>query len=96
MRIYSRMDPGFLTLFHGLGVPDAGLNLADVAVADHQHAEAALAHAAADGLWQLAVQQHLVEGQLVRPLLAPGQLQLASQMSVILTSARKSRKNHDF
>ena len=42
-------------------IPEAGLHLADVARADHQHTEPALADAAAHGQRQLAVQQHLVE-----------------------------------
>ena len=45
-------------------VPQGGLHLADVGLAQQQHAQAALADAAADGQGQLAVQQHLVEGQL--------------------------------
>ena len=46
--------------------------------ADHQHAQAALADAAADGERKLIVKQHAVEGQL-RALLTAGELQLARQ-----------------
>lgn len=56
-------DACFLAFFHGFGIPDAGLDLADVAGADHQHTQAALADAAADGVRQLTVQYGLVEGQ---------------------------------
>ncbi len=42
-------------------VPQAGLHFADVAGADHQHTQTALADAAANGQGQLARQQHLVE-----------------------------------
>ena len=41
-------------------VPQAGLHFADVAGADHQHTQTALADAAANGQGQLARQQHLV------------------------------------
>ena len=44
-------------------VPQGDLYLADVRGADEQHAQAALADAAAHGQGQLAIQQHLVEGE---------------------------------
>ena len=44
-------------------VPDGGLDFADVRFAQQQHAETALADAAADGVGQFARQQRLVEGQ---------------------------------
>ena len=62
----------------GLVVPNAALHLADVGHAHHQHAQAALADAAADGQGQLAIQQHAVEGQRAARL-AAGQAQLAVQ-----------------
>ena len=46
----------------GGSVPDAGLHLADVGAAQQQHAQTALADAAADGVGQLTVQHGLVEG----------------------------------
>ena len=47
---------GLLTGHHRLFVPQAGLHFADVAGADHQHAQTALADAAANGQGQLARQ----------------------------------------
>ena len=49
--------------FAGGCVPDAGLHFANVGAAQQQHAQAALADAAADGVRQLTVQYGLVEGQ---------------------------------
>ena len=62
----------------GIAVPVGGLYLADVRLVQQQHAQAALSDAAAHGEGQLAVQQHLVEGQ--RPaLIGVGGLQLRVQ-----------------
>ena len=60
----------------GFGIPQAGLDLADVAGPQQQHTEPRLADASADGLGKLAVQQHLVEGEH-SPVVAPGGGQLA-------------------
>ena len=57
-------DPGLCAGRTGGFVPDACLYLADVGAAQQQHAQTALADAAADGVGQLAVQHGLVEGQL--------------------------------
>src|SRR5699024_4335238 len=61
--LLQQVDAGLLTGFAGGGVPDGGLHLADVGAAQKQHAQPALADAAADGAGQLAGQQSLVEGQ---------------------------------
>ena len=59
-------------------IPEGGLHLADVRLAQQQHAHAALAHAAAHSIGQLALEQLLVEGQCSALLLA-GFLQLMAQ-----------------
>ena len=64
--IYRRSqqgDTGLGTGFAGGFIPHAGLHFTDVHTAQQQHAQAALADAAADGVGQLAVQHGLVEGQ---------------------------------
>ena len=68
-------DSRLLTGLHRLGVPDAGLHLADVGAAQHQHTQPGLADAAADGQGQFPVQQHLMERKLP-PLVASGLGQL--------------------
>ena len=57
-------DPSLCTGRAGGFVPDACLYFADVGAAQQQHAQTALADAAADGVGQFAVQHSLVEGQL--------------------------------
>ena len=52
-----------LAQFAGGCVPNAGLHFANVGAAQQQHAQTALADAAADGVGQLTVQHGLVEGQ---------------------------------
>ena len=47
----------------GIGIPEGGLDLADVRRADQQHTKSALADAATHREGQLATQQHLVEGK---------------------------------
>ena len=47
----------------GVLVPQARLYLADVCAADHQHAQAGLADAAADREGEFSFEQHLVEGE---------------------------------
>ena len=64
MRRLQQRNPGLCAGFQGFFVPDAGLYLANVGAAQHQHGKTALADAAADGQGQLVVQEHLVEGQL--------------------------------
>ena len=64
--------PGVAAGLDGLFIPDTGLHLADVGLAQQEHAQAGLADAAADGEGQLALQQQLVEGKLP-PCLAPGE-----------------------
>src|SRR5699024_10623156 len=59
----QQVNAGIFAGFAGGGVPDRGLHLADVGAAQKQHAQPALADAAADGASQLAGQQRLVEGQ---------------------------------
>ena len=51
----QQLDAGLGALVHGLLVPEADLDLADMAAADHEHAQAGLADAAAHGEGQLAV-----------------------------------------
>src|SRR5699024_3581765 len=59
----QQVDAGFFAGCAGGGVPDGSLHLADVGAAQKQHAQPALADAAADGAGQLAGQQRLVEVQ---------------------------------
>ena len=47
--LLQQPDASLLAFFHSVGIPDAGLNLTDVAAAHHQHTQAALADTAADG-----------------------------------------------
>ena len=42
-------DTGIGTGFHGIVIPDAGLDFTDVGAAHHEHAQARLANTAADG-----------------------------------------------
>ena len=56
-------DPGLGAGRAGGFVPDACLYFADVGAAQQQHAQTALADAAADGVGQLTVQHCLVEGE---------------------------------
>ena len=56
-------DPGLCAGRAGGFVPDACLYFADVGAAQQQHAQTALADAAADGVGQLTVQHCLVERQ---------------------------------
>ena len=53
----QQCDTSIFTCFHGVSIPQAHLNLANMAGADQQHAQPGLANAAADGLGQLTVQQ---------------------------------------
>ena len=63
----------------GLLVPDGGLHLADMRLAQKQHAQAGLADAAAHRQGKLAFQQHLVERQLaVRLLFRPNSIVFSS------------------
>ena len=62
----------------GLLVPDGGLHLADMRLAQQQHAQAGLADAAAHRQGKLAFQQHLVERQLAA-VIAARQRQLTIQ-----------------
>ena len=48
-------DTGLAALLHGLVIPDGGLHLADVRLAEHEHRHARLAYAAAYRQRQLAV-----------------------------------------
>ncbi len=59
-------DPGLCAGRAGGFVPDACLYFADVGAAQQQHAQTALADAAADGVGQLTVQHCLVEGRVRR------------------------------
>ena len=49
----QQRNAGLAAFFHGFVVPEAALDFADVGAADHQHAQAGLADAAADGQGQL-------------------------------------------
>ena len=60
--VLQQRDACLLTGFAGGAVPDACLHLTDVGAAQQQHAQTALADAAADGVGQLTVQHCLVEG----------------------------------
>ena len=60
--LLQQPDPGFFAGVYRCLIPDAGLDLADVAAAHHQHGKTALTDTAADGQGQLVVQQHLMEG----------------------------------
>ena len=68
----------------GGSVPDAGLHLADVGAAQQQHAQTALADAAADGVGQLTVQHGLVEGQSTAVRLYIFQLPLSASRSYVV------------
>ena len=74
----QQRDARLLAGGYGVVVPQADLHLAYVCLTQQQHAQAALADAAAHGQGQGAVQQHLVEGQF-RTLRAAGFFQLAAQ-----------------
>ena len=54
----TRLFKNLMRLF----VPDGGLHLADVRLAQQQHRHARLAYAAADRERQLAIEEHLVIG----------------------------------
>ena len=69
--VSEQNDPGVLAGLEGLLIPDRCLHLADMGLAQEEHAQPGLADAAADGQGQLALQQQLVEGQLP-PVVAPG------------------------
>ena len=56
-RVLQQQDAGFLAGVYRVLIPLTGLDLADVAGADHQHTQAALADAAADGQGELPGQQ---------------------------------------
>ncbi len=53
--VLQQPDPGLFAGLYGSVIPDAGLNLANVGAAQHQHGKSALADAAADGQGQLTV-----------------------------------------
>ena len=73
-----QIDAGFAAAGdHFLG-PDAALDFADVGFAQEEHAEAALADAAADGAGEFSGEQALVEGEVRLPLLTLD-FQLAAQ-----------------
>ena len=57
-------NAGFGAGLDGLFIPNAGLHLADVAAAQHQHCQPGLTDAAADGQRQFVIEEHLMEGEL--------------------------------
>lgn len=78
--VLQQRDACLLAGFAGGVVPDACLHLTDVGAAQQQHAQTALADAAADGVGQLAVQHSLVEGQLAA-VVAPAAVSWRSMLS---------------
>jgi hypothetical protein len=46
------------------GIPNAGLNLADVSASHHQHTKARLTYTASNGERQLARKKHFMERKL--------------------------------
>ena len=61
----QEVDVAFPAGRHHVGGPDAGLNLADVRLAQIEHAQPRLPDAATDGQRELAVQQTAVEKQFL-------------------------------
>ena len=59
----KKADASLFAGFHGLMIPNAGLDFANVGAAHHQHGKAGLADTAADGQGQCVVQKPLGEGQ---------------------------------
>lgn len=59
----QQRDARLLAGGYGVVVPQADLHLAYVCLTQQQHAQTALADAAAHGQGQLAIQQHFVEGE---------------------------------
>ena len=59
-------DACVLTGLNGGGVPQGGLHLTHMALAQQEHRHAGLTDAAAHGLGELAVQQEGVEGEAGR------------------------------
>ena len=80
--VLQQRDACLLTGFAGGVVPDACLHLTDVGAAQQQHAQTALADAAADGVGQLTIQNGLVEGQSrVRRSSQPAMVSCRSMLS---------------
>ena len=77
-RHLQKRYPRLAALALGVLIPDGGLHFADVRLAQHQHTQAALADAAADGCGKLASKQHLVEWQ-VAAVIATSDGELAVQ-----------------
>lgn len=53
-----------LAYAYRFGIPDAGLNLADVGAAHHKHAKSRLTDASSDSQGELVVKKHFVEGKV--------------------------------
>ena len=76
----------------GLLVPDGGLHLADVGLAQQKHTQPALADAAAHGEGQLIPHHLLMEGQ-VEPVHGPGGAELGEHGGGVHPDASRAQSS---